>query len=80
MAKPRLTGLVCSRKHTNMSSTPSLVTQRKKVVKRQAKTKMKCKGGLLNGESLYLSTAGTMPFSIGGIKGFYNHLMNWVEL
>lgn len=80
MQSKLLKGMVCCRKPTNKSNKPNFMSQRKAAVKSKAKTKMKCKGGALDGETLFLSTAGTMAFSLNGVKGYYNHLMEWVGL
>tara|TARA_R110000850_G_scaffold223818_1_gene349389 strand:- start:72 stop:284 length:213 start_codon:yes stop_codon:yes gene_type:complete len=42
------------------------------------KTKFTCSGGALDGYKLYLTTPGTMAFSINGVKGYYNSNMDWV--
>ena len=80
MRKPRLTGMVCNRKPTNLRKEPNLISQRKRQVKTNRKNPFKCVGGLLGGETLYLSSPGTMAFSIGGCVGFCDHKMEWVQL
>lgn len=79
MSNPRLTGMVCNGKPSNMSKGSNLISQRKAVTKRKSKKKLSCKGGPLDGEFLYLSVGGTLPFSMNGFKGFYNRDMKWVD-
>ena len=43
-----------------------------------AKTNFKCKGGALDGQYLYLTTAGTVTFELNGQKGYYNNEMEWI--
>ena len=73
---------ICTRKPSNMSDKPNFLSRAKSSAKRRLSQKYKftCKDGVLKGESLYLSTAGTMLFTMNGKTGFYNHLMEWVEL
>ena len=73
-------GVICTRSPRNMASRPNLISRMKASSKRAHKSANKCLGGILDGHTLYLSTAGTMPFSIGGIKGYYNNEMKWCEL
>jgi len=73
---------VCTRKPSNMSRRPDLASRLLATSKRRIKAKIRfiCEGGALDGHKLYLSTPGTMPFTINGITGYYNSLMKWVEL
>lgn len=72
--RPRLTGMVHNGNPRN------ILKKRFSLRKPALKKKLECKGGALSGHTLYLSTAGTMPFSLNGRRGFYNSDMNWVEL
>jgi len=71
---------ICTRKPSNMSAKPDFASRRKSAVKRKFLSRFKCSDGALAGHTLYLSCAGTMPFTLNGVKGFYNNVMEWVQL
>ncbi len=71
---------VTRRRYTNMSRSPSLVTQRARQRIGRRKAAERCKGGALDGHTLYLMSAGTLPFTLNGMKGYYNSFMDWVAL
>ena len=73
----RLTGMVCN---GNWKTTKQKFLDFRTKFKPIKKTKLACNDGLLNGHNLYLTTPGTMAFSIRGVKGYYNNLMEWVEI
>ena len=74
------TSSICTRKPSNMSNKPDFASRRKSSVKRKFSSRFKCSEGSLAGHTLYLSCAGTMAFCLNGVKGFYNHNMDWVNL
>ena len=71
---------ICTRKPSNMSARPNFCSRRKSAIKKVFKIKFKCDDGALCGHTLYLSTAGTMAFTLNGVKGYYNGSMKWVDL
>lgn len=71
---------VTRRKPTNMSRAPNLVTQRARQRIGRRKSPKKCIGGALDGHTLYLMSAGTLAFTLNGMRGFYNKEMKWVSL
>lgn len=44
------------------------------------KSAFKCNGGAIDGHILYMSSAGTMVFTLNGVKGYYDLQMKWVQL
>jgi hypothetical protein len=73
----RLTGMVCNGKWKATKQKFINFGTKFKPIK---KTKFLCDGGVLDGHKLFLTTNGTMPFSIKGVKGYYNNAMKWVAL
>ncbi len=73
----RLTGMVCNGKWKATKQKFINFGTKFKPVK---KTKFVCEGGVLDGHKLFLTTNGTMPFSIRGVKGYYDNAMQWVAL
>ncbi len=73
----RLTGMVCN---GNWKATKQKFINFKTKFRPIKKTKFLCEGGVLDGHKLFLTTNGTMPFSIRGVKGYYDNAMQWVEL
>jgi hypothetical protein len=73
----RLTGMVCNGKWKATKQKFINFGTKFKPVK---KTKFVCEGGVLHGHKLFLTTNGTMPFSIRGVKGYYDNAMRWVAL
>jgi hypothetical protein len=71
---------VTRRKPSNMSRAPNLVTQRARQRIGRRKTAERCNGGALDGHTLYLMSAGTLPFTLNGMRGYYDSFMKWVEL
>lgn len=71
---------VTRRKPTNMSRAPNLVTQRSRQRIGRRNSKFHCRDGALKGHILCLMTAGTLPFTLNGMKGFYDSEMRWVSL
>lgn len=71
---------VTKRKYTNTSKGYDICSSRKSRSKRVLKSAYKCFGGVLDEHKLFLSTTGTLPFSIGGVRGYYDSSMRWVEL
>ena len=75
--RKRLTGMVCN---GNWKSTKQKFLDIRTKFKPVKKKKLLCSDGLLDGHALYLTTPGTMPFSIRGVKGYYNNDMEWIAL
>jgi hypothetical protein len=73
----RLTGMVCN---GNWKATKQKFIDFRTKFKPVKKTKLSCHDGLLIGHNLYLTTPGTMTFSIRGVKGYYDNAMKWVAL
>jgi hypothetical protein len=73
----RLTGMVCN---GSWKSTKQKFLDFRTKFKPVKKIKLLCSDGLLDGHALYLTTPGTMPFSIRGVKGYYNNCMKWVPM
>lgn len=71
---------VTRRKPTNLSRAPNLITQRARQRMSRKKAKHLCIGGALDGHMLCLMTSGTLPFTLNGMRGFYNNEMKWVSL
>lgn len=49
--------------------------------RRPAVRKLKCKmyGGPLNGHVLLLESPGTLKFTLGGERGYYDSFNNWIK-
>tara|TARA_R110000782_G_scaffold147137_1_gene239916 strand:- start:254 stop:493 length:240 start_codon:yes stop_codon:yes gene_type:complete len=76
----KLNKTICTRKPGCMSPGVNFAKTCKRRTKLIKKRLHKCSDGPLDGVSLCLSSLGTLPFSIRGVKGFYDASMNWCKL
>ena len=71
---------ICTRKPSCMTAGTNYAKTCKRRTKIINKRLRECVSGPLDGVKLCLSSGGTLPFSINGLKGFYDAQMEWCNL